>query len=252
MLIGIAGPPKTGKSTFARSAAQLGKTAVALTDPGELEFYRSQCDDVTVFFDDEWRPFKGQYNPTGFKALMKWLESHEESDTKFIVIDHGPGLGELCMHENLRMAQTDNPKDMPYGTGYTGHDRLMLQLIQQLQLLAKRGKHIVITWHVKMKEMEGVGDAKERKQMTGEVEKEFDEQLLPVLSTSFRQAIPGYFPVWLYTRPIGYGKGRKYLVTAVPDETRPAACRLDFKPDVDPAKIPNSMGEFFKALKEEL
>ena len=95
--------------------------------------------------------------------------------------------------------------------------------------------------------------------MDGSIEKEFDEQLLPALPTSFRQVIPGHFPIWLFTKPAGYGRNRKFSVTAEPDEVRPAACRfaLDFAPLADEAnpaatptagRFPKEMGVLLTAL----
>lgn len=251
LLIGLNGPPKTGKSHMARSAAALGKTAVALTDPDEAEFYREAKLEPSIFFDEDWRPQEGRYEATGFQQYMKWLGEREKDDSQFVITDTGNGVSDLALHLNLKAHQTDNPKDAPYGAGYTGHDRLLLQAIQRWKILVLRGKTVLVTWHVKMKEQEGVGEAKDVKQMDGTVEKEFDEQLLPAIPTSFRQVIPGHFPVWLFTKPAGFGKGRQYLVTAQADQVRPAACRfaLSFADPMQSAgRFPNDLKTLLAAL----
>lgn len=246
-MLGILGPPKTGKSHFARSCAEVGKTAVALCDPTEVNFYKAAGIEPVVFSDLAWRPYFSKFDAKGFSELMHWLDKVKDAD--YVVIDPASEVSDLAMHEVLQMHGSDDPKAAGgYGEGYTSHNRLMHQFLVELQRLYAKGSTIVCTWHTRMKEMEGAGDAKKGKGMSGKEEIQFEERLLPVINTSMRQDIAGYFSGWLHTKLYGQGPGTKYCLTALPDQARPAGARLSFKTGSNLAMIPNTMKGLLEVL----
>lgn len=247
-LIGITGLPGTGKSHFARSCRDVGKTAIALTDPKETTFYGAEG--VEVFADLDWRPHLQSWNASAFNALLRWVDARAKDDSRFVVVDTTSEVSDLVMHEVLKAHATDNPRDLEYGRAYTAHDGQFKTLITELRRLVMRGKIVVCTFHGQMKELEGAGDAKKAKAMSGDMEWSFDEQMLPALNTSYRQRVHSAFGIWLYTKPIGFGPARKYTVTALPDNVRPAKHSVTFKPGVNAGMLENTMGALLGALAE--
>lgn len=245
-LIGITGVPGTGKSFFARSARDLGKTAVALTDPKEATFYGP---DATVFADYEWRPHAASFDASALTAYFKWLDARMSDDSKFVVTDTGSELSDLAMHDVLKMHRTNDPRAVEYGRAYTAHDAHLKACINEWRRLVARGKTVIVTFHGQMKELEGQGEAKQGKSMSGATEWQFEEQMLPAIGSSFRQRIHSAFDLWLYTKPTGFGPGRKYLVTAQADSVRPAKHSVLFKEGVNQAMLPNTLRDVLGALQ---
>lgn len=265
-MIGVIGNPGEGKSFFARSARELGKTAVALIDPKEASFYGS---DFTLIWDEEWRPHKG---PEGMKAdgwlrLLKWTEERQSDDSKYIVYDTGSEATRLAEHEYLKHQNVFSPGDMEYGKGYIGPESLIDGLVTEWRRLVVRGKTVIVTFHGTMKELEGSGTASLYRSMSGEMVKRFPEQLLPAVSgrNVMAQRIGSAFDLWLYTVPQGYDAPgaaglpdaalaklakRKFFVTAVADEVRPAKHSVTFKAGVNAARIPNTLRSLGEALDE--
>ena len=82
-----------------------------------------------------------------------------------------------------------------------------------------------------------------------EEELQFEERLLPVLNSSMRQDIAGWFSGWMHTKMIPSGAGTKYHLTAKPDKARPAGTRLQFKEGTNQVLLPNTMKELMEKLK---
>lgn len=247
-LIGVVGLPGDGKSYLARSARDLGKTLVALTDPKELSFYGPEG--VTLFSDFDWRPHVGSWKATAMLDLLKWMGDRVTDDSKFIVVDTGSEVSDLARHEVLKVHSTDNLMDVGYGKAHAGHDGQMKALINEARRCVVRGKTVIMTFHAQLKEMEGQGDAKKQKDMTGQDAWFFDEQMLPALATKYRAQIHGAFDIWLYTKPMGFGAARKYFVTAQADSVRPAKHSVNFKPGTNLAMIPNNLKDLLGAIVE--
>lgn len=247
-LIGVTGLPGDGKSYFARSARVLGKTAIALTDPKELSFYGQ--DGVTLFSDFDWRPHLGSYQATAMLDLLKWMDARSKDDSEYIVVDTGSEVSDLARHEVLKIHATDNLMDVGYGKAHAAHDGQLKALINEARRLVVRGKTVIMTFHAQLKEMEGQGDAKKTKGMTGEMEWSFDEQMLPALNTKFRAQIHGAFDLWAYTRPMGFGAARKYFITLQADAVRPAKHSVNFRAGTNLAMIPNDLKALLGAMEE--
>jgi len=252
-LIGVTGIPGAGKSHMIRSAAEVGKMAVALTDPKEASFYAGSKCDATVISDLDWRPHKGDAGrkASGYNELMAWLENQQAGDAEFVGIDTGTEATRLAEHEYLKMQGVFQPGDLEYGRGYIGPEQLIWAMVTELRRLAARGKTVLVSFHAIMKELEGAGSAEKKKAMSGETEWRFDEQLLPMCAgrNVVGQTIAASFDLWLYTVPSGFGPGRKFYVTALPDQVRPAKHSVEFKDGVNVARLPNTIKELLGALK---
>ena len=247
-LIGLVGLPGEGKSHFARSARACGKTAIALTDPKELTFYGPEG--VTMFSDFDWRPHAGEWKATAMIDLLRWMDAQGKSDAEYVVIDTGSEVSDLARHEALKVHATDNLMDVGYGKAHAAHDGQMKAFINECRRLVVRGKTVIVTFHAHLKEMEGQGDAKKTKGMTGEMEWTFDEQMLPALNTKYRSQIHGAFDLWLYMKPQGFGPARKWFMTAQADAVRPAKHSVRFKAGTNLAMIPNDMTSLRNILDE--
>ena len=247
-MIGVVGVPGTGKSHFARSARELGKTAIALTDPKEASFYGAEG--VTMFHDFDWRPHASIYSADAFLKLLAWCDAQAKSDAAYVILDTGSEASDLAMHEVLKMHGTNDPSDLPYGRAFTGHDQKIKELVTELRRIVARGKTVIVAWHGQMKELEGAGAAQKRASFGDKniQEFKFDEQLLPAMMTQMRQRIHSVFDLWLYTNPIGFGPARKWFVTAQADSVRPAKHSVNFKPGTNLAMIPNDMKALLGAI----
>ena len=246
-LIGVTGLPGDGKSFFARSARALGKTAVATPDPKELSFYGAEA---TLFCDLDWRPHLSEWKADALTRLLAWVDARTRDDTRYLVIDPFSEVSDLAFHEVLKVHGTNDPRDIEYGRAYTGHDQQIKALMTELRRAVVRGKTVICTFHAKMKELEGAGDAKKKKAMSGELEWTFDEQMLPDMNSSIRQKIHSAFDLWLYTKPSGFGPGKRYFLTAVSDAVRPAKHSVTFKAGATPASLPNTVKGILEALDE--
>ena len=251
-LIGVVGVPGSGKSFLARSAAKAGETHVAIIDPKEEAFYASSGCKVELITDLDWRPHLREFNATGYLRLLKWLDARAKDASKFIVIDPMSEASDLILHEVLKVHQTNDPSDLDHGRAYTGHDqKVFSELLIELRRLHARGKTVIATFHAAMKELEGAGDATKQKAMSGQVEWKFDDQLLPAMNSSkTRQRVSSPFDLWLYTKPQGFGPGRKFYVTAIADQVRPAKHSVTFKAGVNPALLPNTIKDLLAAIEE--
>ena len=262
-LIGVTGVPGEGKSHLLRSARDLGKTAVCLTDPKEASFYGK---DATLIWDEDWRPHKAAegLKADGWLRLLKWTEERQTDDSKFVVYDTGSDATRLAEHEYLKLKGVFSPGDLEYGRGYSGTETLIHGLITEWQRLVVRGKTVLVSFHGVMKELEGAGATTAKKAMTGEVVEKFAEKLLPNVTgrNLMAQTIGSKFDLWLYTVPQGYDSTvalppaaaakakRQYFVTAVADDVRPAKHSVTFKAGVNAARLPNTVKDLLSALDE--
>ena len=251
--IGSFGAPGTGKSHFARSAANVAKVAVACIDPGEESFYLQHPkigeQQVATFFDDKWRPFHGKYEATGYRGFMKWLDKQRSSDAQVIVIDPADELSDLIFHEVLKHSNTDDPREMPYGAAYIAHDRALKEAINETRALSYLGKDTIWIWHGRMREMEGAGDPEKGKSMQGDDVIEFEDRYLPAIGTNFRQHIAGMFQMWMYAYTKGQGPGTKYLLRATQNLACNAKVRVEFKAGVQATMLPNDYKSLLEAIK---
>lgn len=232
-LIGRLGIPGSAKSSFVRSSTALGKTWVAITDPGEADGYErddprigyvaANCE-RELFWDADFLPFMDKWEASGYGRLLKALYAlRERKDITVVGIDSMTGVSELISHDVRKMTRSATLKDVgEYGLGYQKYAGHLRQLLGVLKLLAVDGKRVVCTFHVTLKEQEGAGTP--AKNAKGDLE--FEDRLLPVLEGSIRQHVSGDFSVWAYSVITGTGVGAKYFVNVLPDVGVPAKARL--------------------------
>ena len=255
-LIGIVGIPGSGKSHLARSAVEVGRTFAALTDPKERTFYAGSGADLEVIDDPDWRPHleKAGAQASGHRELMAWFDARQQDDSEFVIVDTGTEASFLAEHEYLKMHGVFAPGDLDYGRGYTGPERLIKAQLTEARRCVARGKTVIFTFQGGMKELEGAGDPSKKRSMSGEQEWRFDEQMLPIVAgrNILAQQIGSAFDLWLYTKPTGFGPGRKYFVTAISDQVRPAKNSVTFKDGVKAGMLPNTMKELLEAVEDTL
>ncbi len=261
-LIGCVGIPGSGKSHLARSAVEVGRTYAALTDPKERTFYAGSGADIEVIDDPDWRPHLGSPDGAiadGHRKLMEWFDARQQDDSEFVIVDSGTEAGYLAEHEYLKMQNVFAPGDLDYGRGYTGPERLIKAQLTEARRCVARGKTVIFTFQGGMKELEGAGDPSKKRSMSGEQEWRFDEQMLPITAgrNVLAQQIGSAFDLWLYTKPSGFGPDRKYYVTAISDQVRPAKNSVTFKKKINgkpvlPGLLPNTMKGLLEAVEDTL
>ena len=243
----VLGPGGTGKSTFIKSAAKLGGLAVALSPVSELDTYVGSDITYEIFMDEGWIPHKNSFKAGAFRRLLKQIDKWTADDSiKTIGIDSVSACSDLAMHEALEMHQTDNPMDLSHGAAYMGHNGLMKQLLQSLELATLKGKNVICTFHTELRESETQGKAKDKAGPDGSVA--FEEKMLPVMHGSMRQHVHKHFSLWLFTEVSGYNSNVKYFLRSVPGKVEGAKSRLAFKKEANPMRLPNDFGGILEMI----
>lgn len=247
LLIGVAGPSGKGKSSLILSLTGVGPTAVALTDPSELALYGGHDIEYELFTDPGWDPRKDKFVAKDFNRLVDWIDAQSQrKDIRCIGVDHGSGgttsagVSELAMHDALASHKIGNPLELAHGQAYYGHSNNMRAFLDVCNLAAYRGKHVVVSYLVQMRESE-------TEQAPGS--QEGVELLLPAVHGSIRQHIAASFSMWLYAYTMGQGAATKYMVRATPHPKQPAKSRLKFAEPQKAAMLPNDMTAILEALK---
>lgn len=244
LLVGRLGIAGSGKSHFVRSAAAVGKTWVALTDPQEeIGYVPSERLETAIYFDTEWVPFAGSFKADAWGKLLKDLYAlRERSDLAVIALDSMTGASELASHDVRKLTRAGTLKEVgEYGLGYINYSAQLSQLLHTLKVLALGGKHIICTFHIAAREQEGAGQGK---LVNGELE--FEDRMLPILERGRdQQAIAGHFPLWLYSSVLG----TNYRVRSIPDAANPAKSRLTFDAKLAPGgACENDFGKVLAAI----
>lgn len=250
---GIAAPPGKGKSHLIRSMAEVGKLAVAITDPAELDLYGGYDLEYELFSDEGWSPRKKEWGATDHVRLLKWIEAtSKRPDIRCIGLDHmsgaatSPGASDLAMNDSLKIHQVGNPLELAHGQAYIGHANNMRDLLTELRRAAARGKHVMAAVLVQLRESET------------EVKpggNEFMEQLLPAVHGTVRQHLSASFSLWLHGYTTGSGPGTEWHVSAIQDKVRPAKGRIQFKEKDAKGKavnitcLPNVFAEILEVIK---
>ena len=234
LLIGLTGPPVSGKSTTIASAAPWAeangkKIAVACMPAAESDTsgYAHPACEVECFEDPDWNPHYNDLKAEGYMKLMRWLRGLEKrEDIAVVGMDTVTAASELAEHQNCATMGIAAMSDADHGRGYTGTTDNMRHMVTQLKRLKyKFGKHIICSFHVVFKEMQGAGDAVEVKDMssgkTASGEKlarvRWESRLQPMVTgvNAYASKIAGEFSLLLSTE-VDKGKG---WLRVLPDET---------------------------------
>ena len=232
----VQGGPGVGKSTFAGSAAALGKTLLLAAKPREANSwkYREHAKNITreIYYDAKWAPAAGKFDADAFVRLQQRVyELQEDEEHSIVVCDPFTDVVTLASHEILKTEKAATPRDLRDPLSYYGTLKHMLTtFVQSLTLLqfAPSPKHVIVTVHVQpSKEDDIKGNATADKKGKGV---EFEGNVLPMIEGSYRRAFASEFDVVLFSdiqfdRKLVAGKMQtesRYVVQVSPDAERHA------------------------------
>lgn len=272
----VEGPPGTGKSTLCGSMAEVvgaERTLLVATLPREAESWKYQTLGVqrVVIEDSNWAPALGKYTADGFtefRRLVRWLRDEDEQFDA-VILDSGTELQEQAWHLSLMPHGVGSPSEMdgksrwlPYETLANYLDEAIKDLVS-LTEVAKRPKHVGVTWHVqppKDDTVETVGDTKQNKKSADHAAEgvEYEGKVLPMIRGAYRRKLGAQFSAVVYTDmqitdeilPAGVGKVTKKTNVAYRLQVRPDADRHTKLPGPLPpmAYIENSFPKLLETV----
>jgi len=258
------GPPKTGKSSFAGSMAEVvpsERIALLCTKPNEANSFMYRKHGLTgraeIFMDSGWDPELGSFKATAWLALQRRLkELSADPNIDGIIIDSGTDSMDLLSHESLSGMQVAGK--VPGSTGdlrvggakdasfayydkmKNGAQRFMTRLVEAAMNMAAP-KFIIIPWHTQAPSEEE--QAKEGISHEGKV--------LPMIEGKYRQKLAGDCDVVVYTDVVRKIEGGKPVVKHViqigPTNDKHAAIRGVKLPAE--ATLPNEFAALHALLK---
>lgn len=276
----VMGPPGTGKSTLCGSMAEVvgnDRTLVIATlarEKNSWKYVENQVPSVLIE-DKNWNPSQKQFDATGFPEflqLCRWLRE-EDDQYDAIILDSGTELAELGWHAALAPHSVGSPAEMdgksrwlPYETLANSADQGIKELVS-LTTVAKRPKHVGVTWHVqppKDDTVESVGSGTDRTSRTKESADnaaqgvEYEGKILPMIRGQYRRKLTSQFDTVVYTdvridkktEQLPAGKFRVYEEVSYRLQVRPDADRHTKVPGPLPqmVHIPNSFNELLKIV----
>lgn len=244
-LIGIVGPPKTGKSKFVESFSHLGKLAVACAPPSERDSYRAAEAAgayVNIFHDFDWVPRKRgdqapSFKATGWNELMSWIDTVAAmDDVDVIAIDGASHAFTLAEHEVLKVSKR---RTFSGYDDYAAYRSLVIEFIDAcLKAAYEHNKTVIVVFHEDVREEEGAGTGVQK---GGEVE--WEQRKMPAMLSRYRQHIGGHFSLWLFAEASYRGKP-SYQLRTIPDRWSAAGSRLPLASD----RIDNNAEALLEAL----
>lgn len=256
LIMVVAGPPGTGKSTLCGQAIPKGKTLIIALLPRELDswLYRKYNPD-SVLIEDNWKPSEGIYEATGFDQFISLCEELLTDDTyETIIVDPGTELGQLAWHKALRSQAADDVGGLPESSRWIAYDVLddyMDQAIRSVTALAfegvaKKPKNVLITWHVQPAKDDTVEkldkDTKRVKLSADHLAEgtEYEGKVLPMVRGRFRRRLQALISTFVYTdiqwerKQVGLRLEMvpKYVIQVRPDQERHTKI---------PGKLPESL-----------
>lgn len=262
--IAVAGPPGTGKSTFAGSCARYGRVALLGAKPREVNswLYRELADNISakVYHDPLWRPTLGKYEASAFIDMAtRILQLYEDTEYDFVIVDPFTDVVALVAHEMMKVEKAATPRDLRDSLGFYGGLKYRLkEFTQMLTALcfAPHPKHVIVTVHTQPPKDDtperGGGTKESVDNKSSGVE--YEGNVLPMIEGGYRREFAGEFDAMLYT-DIQTKKERvgstlvdkvSYRLQVIPDNERHA--KTIFGTAFTEKYIPNDFGEILKAV----
>jgi hypothetical protein len=245
----IAGPPGTGKSTVAGSAAAYEEDTPLLllaTLPREVKSWQYQLHNVDylVVSDPDWQPTLGKLAATGFKQLREIIEALKDDDEyRTIVIDSGTECAEMAWHYSLSPHGVASPAFMEAQDGEKGPSRwlpyetldihmteiVLSAVALTLPDLTKMPKNVIFTWHIRPSREDTVGSKKSSQKSADKTGKdiEYEGAILPQVRGQFRRRLMQYVSAYVYTHQeikitdhLSGEQSVKYYLQVRPDNER--------------------------------
>jgi hypothetical protein len=260
--IAVAGPPGTGKSTFAGSAAKYGRVALLCPKPREVNswLYREHKSniDAEIFHDPKWRPTMGLYEATGFISLAKRIiDLYSDENYDFVVVDPYTDVVALVAHELMKAEKAASPRDLSDSRGFYGGLKWRLKEITQMITTlahAPHPKHIIVTVHTQPPK-DDVGNTEHADSKGKGIE--YEGSVLPMIEGGYRREFASEFDAMVYTDvqakkvrdPKNAAKmidSVEYRIQVQPDNDRHA--KTIFGDAFKDKFVANDFGEILKAV----
>lgn len=236
----VLGPPKTGKSTFLASVAELidpSQVLLLATKPREANSigYREAKIASQVYMDSEWMPDIDMRRATAYQRLLKDIYKLQKDDSyKVVLLDVFNDAAKFAANQLLaKDASAKKPGDLANSRAFYG-DLFPMQtrLLDALMALTVTGnnKHVLVACHIQAASDEEARDPA------------FEGRVLPMLPGKIRGYFAGEFDFCLYSGvDIERRRGettREFYVQVLPDAERHAGVSIVRMTD---PKLPNSL-----------
>jgi hypothetical protein len=240
----VLGPPKTGKSSFAGSVAEVvpaERIALLCTKANEANsfMYRKHglSERAEIFFDKGWDPEFGEFKPTGFRALNERIRALRGSkDIDAIIVDAGTDAMDMLSHSilaGMRVGDAQIPGNVgelrqkgAKDASFSYYDKMRVGAQQFMNRIVEcamdplHPKFIIIPWHTQ-------APSDEEQEKAGGIG--FEGKVLPMVEGKYRQKLAGDVDLVLYSdikRSIVNGKPAvQHIVQVAPTNEKHAAIR---------------------------
>lgn len=259
----LIGPPKSGKSHFARSAArwvlEQGKTVRAFIAPrAESVGYAGLDIEYEVLEDPDWDSAAKKFSTTMQETYERQLVAWEKQPCGLLIIDtmnKGPSTGVLrriIREEGNDNFQQLNNRFQPYMT----YALRMEPLVARLDLFRWRtGAHVIMLWHQEMKEYQPSGISHVEQDKVGGQFKTFThyrQAMLPEMwGKQVQESVLAYSDMAFYTEPVLNSNPYRCQLRVLADGVRQAGARVPILGDLQkmPNGVPNEFGKLMDVVR---
>jgi len=269
-LIVVAGPPGTGKSTFAGGAADYfdpSEVLLIATLPREVNtaIYQTHDLDTIVLYDEDWDPDNKKLIARAYDQFMK-ITNDLKSDEQYkcVILDNGTEFDDMTWHASLEPFGVADPTDLPGRNKwdpYVKQREKMEAAMRRLMLLTGKvtttsgdtlktavaqPKFIIIPWHVQPPK-EGPGDDETADEKGKGVEYEGD--YLVMARGQFRRRAEQLFEAFIFADKQQvvdkktYKTSLEYVVQVQSDRQRHIKTPFSFSDKFIPNSFKNYMEE---------
>lgn len=223
VLLAIVGAPGFGKSTFVRSSLPYGKLFVVATLPREIVTYAGTDTEYELVDETEgWAPALGKYDATAYVRLMKILYAlRTRKDIRTVALD--PMSRAVLFAANVTMAghgvnDWSQIEEKARYTFWQAVKAKTLELCDALEGLRASGKNVIATFHLDVREQEGMGQPQEK--IEGGLKKlHWEQGFTPDVIGSVRDTIAGRFDFFSFAeRDISADGSAKYWLRVAPSQ----------------------------------